>query len=80
VSPATYPIYRFLEHDNLTEAITLFKYAVTVYSNSWRAFDSLAEAYTKVGQKELAIQNYQKSLKLNPENVNVRETLIRLKN
>jgi Tfp pilus assembly protein PilF len=67
--------YRFLENNNLTEALALFKYAVTVYSNSWNAFDSLAEAYMKTGQVDLAIENYEKSLELNPNNNNAKDML-----
>jgi len=70
--------YRFLENENLTEAIALFKYAVAIYFNSWNAFDSLAEAYLKAGQKDLAIKNYEKSLELNPENTNAVEKLRQL--
>ncbi len=67
--------YRFLETNNLTEALALFKYAVTVYSNSWNAFDSLAEAYMKKGQFDLAIENYERSLELNPNNDNAKKML-----
>jgi len=67
--------YRFLENNNLTEALALFKYAVTVYSNSWNAFDSLAETYMKNGQFDLAIENYERSLELNPNNNNAKEML-----
>ena len=38
------------------------------YPKFWNAYDSLGEAYLKAGQKELAIQNYQKSVELNPQN------------
>jgi len=31
-------------------------------------YDSLGEAYMKSGDRELSIENYQKSLELNPEN------------
>jgi hypothetical protein len=39
--------YRFLENNNIKEAINIFEYAVSVYFNSWNAFDGLAEAYKK---------------------------------
>ena len=36
------------------------------------------EAYMKQGENELAIENYQKSLELNPNNVNGKEMLKKL--
>ena len=70
--------YRFLENNNLAEALALFKYAVTVYSNSWNAFDGLAEAYIRNGQIDLAIENYKRSLELNPSNDNAKAMLEKL--
>ena len=40
--------------------------------------DSLGEAYMTAGETELAIQNYAKSLELNPENTNAVRQLMRL--
>ncbi|MGZ4812535.1 MAG: tetratricopeptide repeat protein [Terriglobales bacterium] len=37
-------------------------------SRTTRSTTSLGEAYMKNGQKALAIENYEKSLRLNPEN------------
>jgi cytochrome c-type biogenesis protein CcmH/NrfG len=42
-------------------------------------YDSLGEAYMKNGDKELAIENYEKSLKLDPGNANAVEMLKRLR-
>jgi cytochrome c-type biogenesis protein CcmH/NrfG len=39
----------------------------------------LGEAYMKVGQKDLAIANYEKSLQLNPKNQNAVERLKKLR-
>ncbi len=44
-----------------------------------RVYDSLGEAYMKTGQKELAIQNYEKSLQLDPKNQNAVDMLKKLK-
>ena len=41
-------------------------------------YDSLGEAYMENGDKELAIQNYKKSIELNPANQNAVEMLKRL--
>lgn len=37
--------------------------------------DSLGEAYLKAGRREQAIENYRKSLELNPANENARAVL-----
>jgi predicted negative regulator of RcsB-dependent stress response len=39
----------------------------------------MGETYMIKGNKELAIQNYQKSLQINPENKNAAEKLMQLK-
>jgi CubicO group peptidase (beta-lactamase class C family) len=61
-------------------AIEVFKFIVELYPESWNAYDSFAEAYMNAGNKQLAIDNYKKSLKLNPENTNAVEWLKKLKN
>jgi tetratricopeptide (TPR) repeat protein len=61
--------------NHLPEAIDLFKLGVQVYPSSWNAYDSLGEAYMKAGEKRLAIDNYKKSLELNPANDDAKEKL-----
>jgi len=64
-----------MEKSHLTEGIELLKLNVQVFPGSSNAYDSLGEAYMKAGQKQLAIDNYKKSLELNPENDNAKEKL-----
>ncbi len=70
--------YQLLQGDMVKEAIEIFKLNVVEYPNSWNVYDSLGEAYMKNGDKELAIQNYNKSLELNPQNENGKLMLKRL--
>lgn len=58
--------YEMLKQNRYKEAIALFQLNVKDYPKSWNAYDSLAEAYMKNGQNDLAIENYEKSLNLNP--------------
>jgi hypothetical protein len=51
---------------------------VQEYPGSFNAYDSLAEAYMKNSQNELAITNFKKSLLLNPKNENARKMLEKL--
>ena len=60
------------------EAIEIFKLNVEAYPKGFNAYDSLAEAYATINERELAIQNYKKSLELNPNNANATEVLKRL--
>ena len=71
--------YQFLQSGKTDEAIELFKLNVLTYPTSANTYDSLGEAYMMNGDKELAIQNYNKSLELNPNNNNAVEMLKRLK-
>lgn len=52
---------------------------VEAYPLSSNVYDSLAEAYMRDGDKALAIENYEKSLKLNPGNTNAVDTLKKLR-
>jgi tetratricopeptide (TPR) repeat protein len=67
--------YTLMGENHLPEATELFKLEVQLFPNSSNAYDSLAEAYMNAGQKQLAIDNYKKSLELNPMNDNAKEKL-----
>jgi CubicO group peptidase (beta-lactamase class C family) len=61
------------------QALRIFQLNVELHPNSWNAYDSLGEIYAKNGQKDLAIENYQKSLDLNPQNDGAVKMLAELK-
>jgi tetratricopeptide (TPR) repeat protein len=60
--------YNLIKAKNITEAIELFKLNVRLNPKSWNVYDSLGEAYAVAGDKKLAIENYEKSLELKPDN------------
>jgi acetyl esterase/lipase len=62
--------YRLIQKGRLKDAIEVFKLNVEAYPQSGNVWDSLAEAYMLNGDKGLAVQNYKKSLDLNPKNAN----------
>jgi len=70
--------HKLLSSDKNTEAIEIFILNVKEYPESWNVYDSLGDAYEKNGDKELAIDNYEKSVQLNPENSNGEERLAEL--
>jgi CubicO group peptidase (beta-lactamase class C family) len=70
--------YQLLRNGKPKEAIEIFKLNVEAYPQGANAYDSLAEAYMTANERELAIQNYKKSLELNPNNTNAATILKRL--
>ncbi len=70
--------YRLLRGGKPQEAIEIFKLNVEAYPKGFNTYDSLAEAYMAVNERELAIQNYKKSIELNPSNTNAVEVVKRL--
>ena len=67
--------YELLESSHPQEAVAVFKLNVGLYPDSGNVYDSLGEAYMKSGQRQLAIENYKKSLEKNPKNENAKEKL-----
>lgn len=59
-------------------AISIFKLSTEEFPESANVWDSLAEAYMKAGQTQLAITNYGKSLELNPTNTHAVNMLNKL--
>jgi pimeloyl-ACP methyl ester carboxylesterase len=70
--------YEQLNSKHIQEAIALFKLNVEIYPNAFNTYDSLGEAYMVAGDREAAIQNYRKSLGLNPDNTNAVEMMKKL--
>jgi len=60
--------YALLAEHKLKDAISVMKFEVREYPDYWNAYDSLGEMYLDAGEKKLAIENYQKSIELNPKN------------
>jgi tetratricopeptide (TPR) repeat protein len=50
----------------LDQAIEVFRLNVSAFPRSPNAFDSLGEAYRTRGDRDLAIQSYEKALELDP--------------
>jgi CubicO group peptidase (beta-lactamase class C family) len=71
--------YLSLRQKKFKDALEIFQLNVRLHPDSWNAYDSLAEAQSDNRQKDLAIQNYQKSLDLNPNNKGAAEALKKLR-
>jgi tetratricopeptide (TPR) repeat protein len=70
--------FELLTGHHVPEAIDVFRLNAKNYPDSGDAYDSLGEAYMQLGKKELAIENYKKSLEKDPSNDNAREKLKQL--
>ncbi|MFK7969637.1 MAG: serine hydrolase [Bacteroidia bacterium] len=70
--------YRYLQKGEVEAARTIFELNLLAHPESWNAYDSLAEAYAQLGNKDRAIQLYRESLKRNPANKNGKKMLMRL--
>jgi len=69
-----------LNNEHATNAaLELLKFNLSNYPNSPNVYASLAEAYDLQDDKPLAIENYERALKLNPKNRYAAERLRRLK-
>jgi len=73
--------YTLLFSGQTQDAIAVFQRNMHEFpkSVSVNVYDSLAEAYMKADQKDLAIQNYELSLQLDPKNQNAVDRLKKLK-
>jgi len=60
--------YTLLRAGKTEQAISLFTYNTDRHAQSWNAWDSLGEAYEKVGARDKASDSYRRSLELNPTN------------
>jgi TolA-binding protein len=67
-----------LRKGDLMGAIEIFRLNVEQFPQDANVYDSLGEAFLKQGDKAHAIENYRKSLDLNPHNDNAREVLAKL--
>lgn len=71
--------YNLVRAKQYKDAIEVFKLNVKLFPKSSNTYDSLGESYALAGNKALAIQNYETSIKLNPQNETGKVALAKLK-
>ncbi|WP_034921672.1 alpha/beta fold hydrolase [Gillisia sp. CAL575] len=71
--------YSFLRNEELDKALEVFKLTAILYPDSFNAYDSYGEALLMANKKEEAIEMYEKSIELNPENENGKKVLLQMK-
>ena len=72
--------YELLRGGHAQDAIAVLQMNVEDHPESWNAYDSLAEALKEAGDRQRAIELYEKSLRLNPDNANAVRMLEELDN
>lgn len=70
--------YQLLREKNFASAIRIFRLNIESFPKSSNAYDSLAEAYHKMGDRSDAVVNYRVAVQLNPKNLDARIMLRRL--
>lgn len=71
--------YSFLGNGELGKALEVFKVATFLFPDSFNAYDSYGEALSKSNRKAEAIEMFEKSIELNPENENGKKMLKQLR-
>lgn len=72
--------YILLRNSRVDEAIKVFVLNVKENPQSANAFDSLGESYFSAQNYTLALENYKKSLALNPDNINAAKMINEIEN
>jgi tetratricopeptide (TPR) repeat protein len=70
--------YELLE-ESPQDAIAIFRLNAELFPRSAGVWDSLAEGYLEAGDRERAVEYYEKSLELEPDNENAKEKLSELR-
>lgn len=62
--------YKLLQSDRAQMAAEVLKLGIIAFPNAFNLYDSYGEVLRSLGKKEEAIENYKKSIELNPDNEN----------
>jgi tetratricopeptide (TPR) repeat protein len=76
--PLDSPGYRLLRAERVDEASEILTLNVEEYPDAFKPYESLGEAYMVAGEPELAIEYYERSIELNPDNTNEKAMLERI--
>ncbi|UCE23192.1 MAG: PD40 domain-containing protein [Candidatus Zixiibacteriota bacterium] len=71
--------YRLMGWRRLKDALRVFKLNIEVFPESFNVYDSYGEALLLDGDTTGAVENYQRSLELNPNNTNAENVIERVR-
>jgi hypothetical protein len=70
--------YALMRADRTAGAFEVFKLNTLLFPQSWNAWDSLGEVHYNMGEFELSLECYRRSVELNPANENGRRWIERM--
>jgi len=70
--------YAYLQRGKVEEAVEILKLNIRKYPDDANSYDTLGEIYMVKGEKALAIENYRRSLSMDPSNQNAVQMLEKL--
>lgn len=62
--------YKLAQSNDIENAVEVLKIGISFFPNAFNLYDSYGEILLKQGDKNKAIDNYKKSVELNPNNKN----------
>ena len=71
--------YRLIQAKDIDKAIRIFRLCIEAYPEYWYAYSNLGYCFMVKGNKELAVENLEKALKLNPNDKLTAQRLKKLK-
>jgi tetratricopeptide (TPR) repeat protein len=71
--------YALLGDERFADAVAIFQLNAEQFPESANVWDSLGEGYLAAGEKERAIESYERSLELDPDNRNAQEKLTEIR-
>lgn len=71
--------YSFLSENNLVDALAIFDLIINEFPSSANAYDSMGEAYLVAKDSTKALENYEQSLRMNPDNFHAEDVIQSIK-
>jgi hypothetical protein len=71
--------YELMKDGKLEPALEVFKLNSMIFTRDYNVWDSLAECYYNMKEYDLSKKYYERSLKLNPDNINAKKKLDEIK-
>lgn len=75
----SHALHGLQRHNAPDEAIRLFEFCLSLYPDSAGAYAGLGEAFEQKGMRVKAVESYQKALKIDPSDKNIKNRLERLR-
>lgn len=68
--------FTYLHAGETEDALSLFKFNIKNFPDSWRVYKSMGDAYSYLNNQQSAYKAYRKALELNPENLEIKNKIL----